>query len=234
MRKDAILLGLLACLAAGSFGQGTFPDLVERAFGPDQELVNGIQFSNHYGRIEGHPYLFDGQFHTGSLEINGKLYNGVRVRYNLYTQRPEVEYITVDGFMNQLMAVPERVARFNVKGTHFERLELGTGNPAYYQVIQVNADTCYVAWSKNMGSSTGSVSGSRFNSPEVSFILNVNRERLVFHNRKTLVNSYPTHSRKALKRLIKESGFSFRDPTPVQCMNFAGSVIQIYREELEP
>lgn len=234
MHKYAVSLALLACLTVGSYGQDTFPELVERAIGPDQELINGIQFSNHYGRIEGHPYLLDGQFHTGSLEINGKWYNSVRVRYNLYTQRPEIEYTTVDGFVNQLMAVPESVARFNLQGIHFERLEQGTGTLAYYQVIAVSTDTCYVSWSKKMGSSTGSLSGNRFNPPEVSFILKVNRERLFFHNRKTLVDAYPLQSRKALNRLIRENGFSFREPTPQQCRSFAGSLIQIYREGMEP
>jgi len=228
------LIGLMACLTSGTFGQAAFQEMVGSAFGSDQQLVNGIQYSNHYGRFEGHPYFTDGHFHEGSLLIDRKLYTGVRMRYNLYSQRPEIEYRTVDGHLNQFMAVPERISWFQLRGTEFWRLELENSPPAYYQVVALMGDTCYVSWMKQTGSSTGSISGYRFNSAEVHCTLKMGSVTVQFHNPKTLIKSFPALKRRTLKGLMKALDFPLRDPAPARIEDFVRKLIQMYREEALP
>jgi hypothetical protein len=38
-------------------------ELVDRAYGQDQELVNGMQYYNHHPRSQGNPYLLEGFVH---------------------------------------------------------------------------------------------------------------------------------------------------------------------------
>lgn len=225
---------MLAWVSHISYSQSAFIELVEKAFGADQQLVNGIQSSNHFGLIEGHPYLMDENFQEGCLQVGNITYEGVRIRFNLYTQRPEVEYRTTEGNLNQFMAVPERISGFMLGEIQFMRLELEGGSPAYFQVISVGEDSCYVAWKKQLGSSTSSGSGYRFNPPEVLCILRVNQHSLVFHDRKTLVTAFPEHIRKSVKKMVKEEKFSFREATPPGYEQFAENLIRLYREGMVP
>jgi len=76
MRLDTLKVAIgtnLFFLFATLAGQGTFPDLVENAYGLDQVLVNGIQYSNRYMRSEGNPYFQEDSFKNGSISINGKI-----------------------------------------------------------------------------------------------------------------------------------------------------------------
>ncbi len=54
------ILALTLFVSRSLCGQGGFVDRVDQTFGSNQELVNGIQFTNQYILSEGHPYWVDG------------------------------------------------------------------------------------------------------------------------------------------------------------------------------
>jgi hypothetical protein len=224
----------MGCVPIAVIGQQSFPELVERAFGSDQQLVNGIQFSHNYGLIDGNPYLLDGNFRQGTIRINERVYYGINIRYNLYSQRLEVEYRNVDGLMNQFMAVPEQIPQFFLNGSEFRRMQYGGIPPVYYQVIPLEGDTCYVSRIRKLNSSTSSGSGYKFTPPEMACIFKVNGQVFVFHNRKSLITSFPEKSRKQVRMLLKQEKISFRDETIAEMEAFALSLIRLYRKEVLP
>jgi len=234
MRFVAVLMGLVGCVSIHLNGQQSFPELAERAFGSDQQLVNGIQFSHHYGLIDGNPYLLDGNFRQGTIRINERVYYGIKIRYNLYSQRLEVEYWNVYGLPNQFMAVPEQIPQFFLNGSEFRRLQQGGIQPVYYQVIPLEGDTCYVSRIIKMNSSTTSGSGYKFTPPEMTCILKVNGQVYLFHNRKSLVTSLPEKSRKTVRIFLNQQGITFRDETTEEMEEFARSLIRLYRKEVLP
>ena len=66
--------------------QNSFTAQVSKAYGPSQELVNGLQFYNKHLLVQGHPYFLDESFVNGYVILNGQEFSNVRIRYDIYSQ----------------------------------------------------------------------------------------------------------------------------------------------------
>ena len=69
-----------------------YSELVGKAYGLDQELVNGVQYFNRYRATLGHPYFLGDMFQMGSATIRGRNYSDVKLKYDLFSQHLEVKY----------------------------------------------------------------------------------------------------------------------------------------------
>jgi len=143
-------MALMLQAPATLFAQGDFVERVDRAFGSNQELVNGIQFTNQYIRSEGHPYWINGGLKTGSVCINDHWFEQLQLRYNLYSQKLELGYLTPEGSMNLIITVPENISAFVLEGYTFRRLQIGNETASYYQVVTWGDYSCYIRWSKDL------------------------------------------------------------------------------------
>lgn len=140
MRSLVFLLGWVPAIL---LSQPSFEELVDQSFGSDQAVVNGIQFSNQYIRITGNPYFLDGNYRPGKISVHEQWYP-VNLRYNLYTQRVEIEYLTPAGHMNQLITVPEQISAFLLEGHEFRRMQAAGGPASYYMVLSHGESECFI------------------------------------------------------------------------------------------
>jgi len=235
MSRLPLFISLIVLPMKVLFAQPVFPELVADAFGSDQELINGIQFANHYSRVDGHPYYLDEQFRPGSLHLNNEVYEGQRIRYNLFSQRIEVEYRSPDGHLNQFMSVPEHIPSFKLENRHFERKQMGNEPPAYYQVISSEVISCYIAWKKIMKLSRSDTSREyQFSAPVSTCWLRLGKEMLPFHNRKDFIAIFPEEIRKDISRLLKEQKYSFKQAGILEAERMILAAMQIYEREILP
>jgi len=227
--KDTFLLSFLLLTFGTLEGQLTFQERVSGAFGSDQELVNGIQFSNHYGRIDGQPYFLDGKFRDGSVYVNSQWYTHVTLRYNLYSQKVEIEYRTAEDNLNQFMSVAEKMSSFSMNGHLFKRMEFPDEAPVYYQVISSGSSVCYIGWKKKLGiSKTSSNKENEFSLPEMSYFLKLDQKLARFHNRKTFKEAFPEQMQKEILKLVKQYKFSFKHPTVNEVETLIQAALQLY------
>lgn len=230
-----ILLYLLLLWPVVLAGQQTFPLLVDRAFGSDQVLVNGIQFSNQYIRAEGDPYWRDYLHREGAVCINDQWFSRqIWLRYNLYSSRVEIEYISPEGDRNQVITVPEQMSAFIIDGTEFRKMQMGEEEPAYYQVLTSGSLTCYVKWSMEMrgeGSSDPS-----FAPAQREYWLDLGDRGpgavpwITFHNRKSYLEAFPPEREKELKKLLKQQKYSFKQATIPEMEEMIEATIHLYEE----
>ena len=153
MRLDALKVAIgtnLFFLFATLAGQGTFPDLVENAYGLDQDLVNGIQYSNRYMRSEGNPYFQEDSFKNGSVSINGKIYQNVQLKYDLFSQRVEIKHDKILGRNYRYITISDRMEAFSLGAYEFRKLNIQENPERYYQVINTGHFTCLVHWEKKL------------------------------------------------------------------------------------
>ena len=233
--KATLLISLMVLTLVTLDAQVPFPDLVVSTFGSDQELINGIQFSNHYGRIDGHPYFHDGRFRVGSVFINNKRYEQIVLRYNLYSQKVEIEYWTANGNMNQFMSVAEKMPSFSLEGIEFRRMQFPDETPGYYQVISSGKIVCYIGWKKEIElPQTNSSKKYEFSPPRIKYWLKMDQQITSFHNRRTFMKTFPTNRRKEILKLLKQKKFSFKQPTPYEVEAMIRVVIRLYETENLP
>jgi len=233
--KVTLLINFMVLVLATLNGQVSFPDRVVRAFGSDQELVNGIQFSNHYGRIDDQPYFLDGKFQDGSVYLNSQLYEHVMFRYNLYSQKLEIEYHSKEGHLNQFMSVSEKISSFSLNGHLFKRMKFPGEAAAFYQVLSSGSSVCYIAWKKKLGTSkTSSNKEHEFTPPELTYSLKLDQELVHFHNRKTFRDAFPEQMQKKISRLVKQQKYSFKHPTVMEVETMMMAALQLYEREITP
>ena len=211
--------------------QPSFQERVDRAFGSDQFLVNGIQFSNQYIRIEGNPYWLDDRFRNGSVCINGIWYKSLRLRYNIYSGRLELQYLTPEGHLNQIMIVSENLSGFILDGNVFRRMELGSESSAFYQVISSQTWTCYVEWAIEIyGDRT---SQQVFEPPERSYWMGrVDADPdpdnwIRFHDWRSFLKAVPPSRKKEFKSLLKERKFLFEQGTNREMTALVADILRL-------
>lgn len=223
----------LTLLVPGSLcGQGGFAERVDRAFGSNQELVNGIQFSNQYIRAEGQPYWMDGRFRTGSVCINDQWYEQLKLRYNLYSQRLELEYFTPEGHLNQIMTVPENITAFFLEGYAFRRVQIGEESPAYFQVVSSGATTCYIRWSRDLLGSKSS--GTRFGPMVREYWMHQGEQWMNFRGQRTYVRAFPKEQKRTFKKLLKQHDFYFYHATTGEMVEMLLATIRLLEGGGEP
>ena len=187
--------------------QPSFEELVERTYGSDQSLVNGIQFSNQYIRIEGNPYFLDGRFSFGAASIHDQWYNPVRLRYNLYSQKIEIEYMSPEGHMNQLITVPEQIPAFILGGYEFRRMQVGEDQMAYYMVLSTEKTECFVEWT--MDALGGGNTQRRFTPVDRKCWIGQEGHWIMFDDRKSYLQAFPPERKREFKNLLKWKKFHF-------------------------
>jgi hypothetical protein len=221
-------------MGTGLDGQATFTELVDRAFGSDQELVNGIQFSNHYGRIDGHPYFLDSRFREGSVWVNNQWYDHIRLRYNLYSQKVEIEYRTINGNLNQYMSVPELMPSFSMEGYHFKRMQFPDEAPIYYLVVSSGRSAGYIGWRKELRISHSSSRDYEFSPAEIEYWLMLEHLLTPFHNRKTFLAIFPEKMRRNVRKYLKKQKYSFRQPSVQKAVEMIKGALLLYEMEKSP
>lgn len=238
MQRPFQLIYVFSLLALALFNpeslraQGAFAEQVDRAFGSNQELVNGIQFSNQYIRPEGHPYWFDGGFRTGSVCINDQWYEQLQLRYNIYTQKLELGYLTTEGFMNQIITVPENISAFYLEGYMFRRLQMGKDLSAYYQVFSIGDINFYIRWNKELLGTEST--GSRFDLVDRDYWIQDGESWKHFKGKTSYLAAFPPEQKKAFKKLLKRLDYSFQHATTEEMLALLEASFRLLEAGGEP
>jgi hypothetical protein len=200
-----------------------YGELVQWAYGQDQELVNGLQYYNRHPRSLGHPYLLEGWVHQGSVSIRGKLYSNIWIKYDIYAQQVEVEYRTMGGADNQVILVSNRVDDFSIGNYFFKKMNLGEeldeeqNQEQFYQVIGDGGLVWYIRWDKNLVPLVGDPRFiEEYTSPKRSYLLKLDGSVQPFSNKKGFVKLFPENVQKDIKRLIKSNQLQIRTASTEQ------------------
>ncbi|KPK87804.1 MAG: hypothetical protein AMS27_01360 [Bacteroides sp. SM23_62_1] len=224
--------GILLFAFAILSGQGSFHDLVMNAFGLDQDLVNGVQYYYRYFQTEGHPYFLEDRFNTGSVTINGRVFQNVKLKYDLYSQHVEIEYEFLSGGSNLILAVPEHMSAFTIGKYNFRKLKLTEVPERFYQVIHNARFTCFIYWEKKLVPyNNNTVYLYHFTNPENLYYLELDGEIKAFNNRRTFVKLFPEGIQKRLMKHLRQLDVSFRSTNPDEIIRTINSIATLYNTE---
>jgi len=212
-----------------------YPEVVDRAYGQDQELVNGMQYYDKHPRSLGNPYLLEGFVHQGSVSIRGVIYNNIWLRYDIFAQQVEVEYRTLNGADNQVVLVGDRVDEFRIGEHYFRNLSFNGEQESFYQVIGEGRMICYISWHKKL---IPRVSDSRFTEeytpPKRRYLLELDGEITEFQSKKDFVKLFPVDRKKEMKKLVRQNHMQFRIASPAQLNLFLIAASNLLNQDMQP
>ena len=221
-------------------GQGSASDplsgyieLVNRAFGQDQELVNGKQYYNRHSRSMGHPYLLEGWAHQGSVTLRGKVYKNIWLKYDIESQQVEVEYSTMNGGDNQVILVNDRVDEFYIGDYYFRhmKLEPELSQIQFYQVLGGGPLVWYIRWEKKLVPISGdSRFIEEFTQPKRHYLVEVGGNLYEFKGDKSFIRLFPKEIQKEMKRLIRSNHLQIRSASVEQLELFIQAATKLIPE----
>ncbi len=206
-----------------------FIALVEQYFGLDQNLINGAQYYDRYEGCKGVPFFMSIGFMEGDITIKKRLYQDVRIRYDMLSQCVEVEYDFFYGGNSWLVAVTDHIEAFQIGEYHFMKLNLEGPPGKFYQVIRTKRFTCYVHWEKKLSPlQNDPFFTHEFSDPKPTCLLDMDGEINKFKNRKAFAEQFPEHLQKEIKNLFKRNQFKVQRASPNELllnMNAVGNLL---------
>ncbi|MEN8227510.1 MAG: hypothetical protein ABFS38_05090 [Bacteroidota bacterium] len=213
----------------------SYVELVEQSFGLDQDLINGIQYFDRYMGYKGVPYFVSIGFMDGELTIKERVYQDVRIRYDLFSQSVEVEYDYFFGGASWLVAVTDHIEAFKFGEYPFIKLDIEESSGKFYQVIRTNQFTCYVHWEKKiLPIQNDQFFTEEFSAPKSTCLLEMNGEINVFKNRKSFAELFPEHQRKEIKRLYRKNQFRVKKASPNELVYHMNAVANLIKNGTLP
>jgi hypothetical protein len=229
--QSALLPGLLGQGSGGESAAAKLSEVVVDVLWPDQQLVNGVQYVNRYQGCLGHPYFGETRLQPGSITLSGRIYEGLKLNYDLVTQDLELEYSGRFGMTNRIIVVNDFVEEFTLGSYQFRKMVLGDTVERYYQVISAPGFTCYIHWYKKLIPLADNINYLN-ECTDADQIFWLDREGRIdgFHNRKSYLSIFPDTSRKAIRKMMSRLQFRMNSATPEELVRMLEETAQIIRE----
>ena len=197
---------------------------VQKKFGVDQELTNGIFYEDQFREAIGHPFLFDNDFHNGYLIFRNKKYDYVKIKYDIYEQHLVLYYAFFGSYV-WIIPPNEFVSEFSIDGRVFRRFSFEGKNAAYNQVIyDCDKLKCIYSWSKKRYDSAhkGMFNSYKFTDSRLKAFLFQENTWFEFHNNRSFIRLFPAESRIRIKKYIKQNKIKVtqNDATMQKLLNF--------------
>ena len=177
------------------------------ALNDDPLIQNGVYYSYPYYSAQGHPFMFDKEFESGSVEFRGKHYEGLSINYELFNQQLILSW-EVEGMLQMSLLDPNFVSGFELNGQQFVKAESEEGVPAYYQVISSKSlISCYYGWYKDRREirDSGNRSIFSFSERKSRRYLYLEGQLLRYKSNKSFLKILPEEARDQVKAFMQSN-----------------------------
>lgn len=188
---------------------------VHQKYGLDQDLYSGTQYFQRYTMYKGHPYFPENSFYDGSISLHGETYDGVRLKYDIYSQQVVLEYTDFENRYNQLIIDSTRIDSFCLNGYSFKKITMPDGIPLLYQVFESDPVAAYVHWNKTAITYSSDLQYThRFSKTAGTFNFRYGGQIRTVNNRKSLISVFPDYLSRPLRKYFRKEKLSFREAEP--------------------
>ena len=205
-----------------------YAELVRKAYGLDQTLLNGVRYFNVNELQMENPYFLRDDVLERTLILNGQIYHDVDLEFDIYSQHLELNYPNFYGGISRIFTVADHVDGFSIGLNHFEKLDFEKGVPKFYQVIRTNCFTCYILW---QGTITGSSSISATSGVKVTLFLELDIDIKEFDRKSDFSKFFAEEYRKEIKQFLRKNSFTFRTATPEEMIQNLNDVCNLLEDK---
>ena len=178
----------------------------ERAYGMNQELMNGVLQESGEQDALGHPYFLDYYTDQGSVIYRGKLHTDLSLRYDIYNQQLLLIYLH-DREEYHIWLHKHFITQFIVENKRFIHETLGAfKEPRFYQVIgEGHPVKVLYYWEKGLTKvNAGNSEKTMFEEQRESYIL-VDNEVYSFKGNRSFAGRFPMSFKKSIKEYLRKN-----------------------------
>ncbi len=200
-------------------------------YGGDQQLFNGRIHEYQYRYALGHPFFQENEFTEGALMLHNKLYNGISMKYDIYSQ----ELIINSSIGKQMMSFyppAEFVKSFIIYDKVFERRSYNNEAPSYFQVVAESGQvSCLYSWYKTRVESDHNITFSsyKFGRSQRNNYLVIDNNISQYRNNKSFKKTFPEQFQRNISAYLKSKKLSVKnagDSEMKEIINYCQSILK--------
>ena len=114
----------------------------------DPIIANGVFYENPYMSAVGHPFLGEDVTYDGYVVFRGKLYKGVKLKYEIFDQKL-ILFRGKDRTLESTILTKEFVSEFSILNQQFKKLTFNDNTQQFFEVVaETDQISCYYSWYK--------------------------------------------------------------------------------------
>jgi hypothetical protein len=121
---------------------------VQREYGPDQVLMNGLYPEDYIMDALGHPFLQDTISYPGYVILHNQKFENVFLQYNVFDQNIIVSQPRRDNISFQIIPPNKFISEFKINGKIFRKFCFDGVNENFYQVVYDGKIKCLYSFAK--------------------------------------------------------------------------------------
>ena len=203
--------------------------MISESYGPDQELINGIEYFNLHIHSSGHKFLDEDKYYEGWVAIDNKLYNHVLLKYNLFNQQVLLLIDHPQGGNKQIILNNLRINGFMINGRVFRKYSFPGYPTRFYQVIGDDGMACLYHFRKQeIPRATDQNNLSEFTEVDKKSYLHWRSELHAFKGNRSFVRIFHDHQGQ-ITSMIRQNKLKVRKLSDTQMhwlINFCHSLTE--------
>ena len=186
----------------------------EQIYSTDDLLVNGQIYIPTRPRAKGSPYYGGKQFVEGSVQIRGRQFNGVLLRYNLEDQRIILRAAVESGKYVTILLNSNLIDHFTINGQHFINVDSyfkDTEISGFYTLVYEGSFTFLIKYEKTFRAvyDNQTPNGSYTEMKSDYFIFDENK--LVMVTKKKALLYYFSPKKKEIKNFMRQQKINYKN-----------------------
>jgi hypothetical protein len=122
---------------------------VQREYGPDPVLINGLYPEDYILDAIGHPFFIDTIFHPGYVILHNQKFENVFLQYNIFDQNIIVSQPGFERDTVQIIPPNKFISEFGINGKIFRKFCFDGANEQFFQVVYDGKIKCLYSFTKN-------------------------------------------------------------------------------------
>lgn len=190
--------------------------LISESYGPDQHLINGIEYFNLHTHTSGHKFLDEDKFYEGRVVIDKRVYRHVMLKYDIFNQNLLLLAEQPKGGHKQVILNNLRIDEFELNGRIFRKHTFhGTGT-LFYQVIGSDEIACFYHFTKQeIPRAIDQHTLSEFTDVQKKSYIYWQSELHAFNRNRSFIRIFPEHQTQ-IKAFLRQNKFQVRNMTDPQ------------------
>ena len=123
-------------------------EMISERYGPNQHLINGIEYVNLHLRSNGHKFLGEDKYNAGTIVLDNKRYHGVLLKYDIFNQHVLLLITHRSGGNKQIILNNLRINNFMIDDKTFYKYSFPGNGTRFYQVLGSNEMACFYHFRK--------------------------------------------------------------------------------------
>ncbi len=194
---------------------GDLKEISEKIYGPDNVLINGSSYVISHPSANGNPFLGDNKFTPSTINLKGRSFNNVLIKYDIEFQ---MVILKVDNsYGSKIITLRDNyIKAFNLHNKHFINLKEKGINDKSIKFLELVYDGSFIFgnyYSKSFLSIySNKYPNGKYTKTKVSHYLFLNNKKINIKNKRDLLLVFPEHKHD-IKKFIKKNKIKFRKAT---------------------